>query len=245
MYKLVKELIQNNRKILLNWHTISKASELIGKYIIEPMLVITTNGSTRIPGSIKKMASSIYLILCIKAQLILHTINTSINIITKKYNKDQGKVNINTPTDILLLQKIKEIPRNITKKPQKVKETKKSIKQPILISVENLPQITFDKNITDMSQTYHSSNTYCNIRQMIHNINYVSLHQDKYLKYITKIHIIKGIHPTSKQDHFTASVTDNSQTFKKTCHFNINNKMITEITYKVHKKTHIVKCINK
>ena len=242
MYNLFNEIFKNTRYItrtnLLNWNTISNASELIGKYI-EPIFVITTNRSNLIPGSIKKMASSIYLILCIKVQLILNTINTSINIIQKKYNKYPDKVNINTPTKIVHLQ---EIPKNITKKTQKVKEINKHITPPI-ISVENLPQITFDKNITDMNLKYHSSNTEGNLIQMIHNINYVSLHQNKYLKYITKIHIIKGIHPTkSKPDHFTAFVTCKSQHFRKLCHFNINNTRITDITYKFNKNIHIVKC---
>ena len=94
-----------------------------------------------------------------------------------------------------------------------------------------------------MNLKYHSSNTEGNLIQMIHNINYVSLHQNKYLKYITKIHIIKGIHPTKyKPDHFTALVTSKYPHFIKRCHFNINNKMITEITYICNKKTHIVKC---
>jgi hypothetical protein len=243
MYNLFNEIFKNTRYItrknLLNWNTISNASELIGKHI-EPILVITPNGSTRIPGSIKKMASSIYLILCIKVQLILNTINTSINIIKKNITHIPNNVNINTPTKIVPLQ---EIPKNITKKTQKVKETKNHTKQSIVISVENLPQITFDKNITDMNQKYHSSNTEGNIIQMIHNLYYVSLDQNKYLRYITKIHITKGIHPTKSIDHFTADVTGKSQKFIKRCHFNINNKMITEITYKRHKKTHIVKCI--
>jgi hypothetical protein len=334
--KLIKDIPDNMRQNLLNWNTISNASDLIGLYVIEPLLVITTNDSNSNQMSIKKITSSIYLILCIKLQLILNTINTSINIIKNIYKSVQCTDTINTPIPINItitntvispLQKIKETPKDITKKPKEVKEIKKKnnnkkplrnevqepkkktkplrqepkkttpqnpkeptpwrkeveeikkpqtpkeptpwrkdvdeikkpqnskeptpwrkevkeTKQPILISVANLPQITFDKNITDMNQTYNASNTESNLIQMIHNINYISLHQDKYLKYITKIHIIKGIHPTqSKQDHFTALVNGKSPNFTKPCHFNINNKMITEITYKCHKKVHIVKCI--
>ena len=245
MYNLLNEIIKNiyyiMRKHLLNLKTMSNASELIGNYLIDPILVITTNGSNLIPGSIKKITSSIYYLLCIKVQLILNTLNTSIHIIQKIYNKYTDSDHIHTPTKIVPLQ---EIPKNTPKKTQKVKEIKKhpNQKQPI-ISVENLPQITFDKNITDMNPKYHSSNTEGNIRQMIHNINYISLHQNKYLQYITKIHIIKGIHPTkSKPDHFTAFVTCKSQHFRKLCHFNINNTRITDITYKFNKNIHIVKC---
>ena len=69
MYTLLNEIIKNihyiMRKKLLNLKTMSNASELIGNYLIDPILVITTNGSNLIPGSIKKITSSIYYILCI------------------------------------------------------------------------------------------------------------------------------------------------------------------------------------